>query len=91
MLGKEIVQIVTPAIKKRNRDPLSSNSHSERYEAISQVQDYYGSSRSVTVTAEKLVRRHNSARKAAYESWKEDESDNFEIVDSEAISRSLRK
>jgi hypothetical protein len=77
MLRKEVVQIVTPAIKKRNRDPLSSNSHSERYEAISQVQDHYGSCKSVTVTAEKAVRRHNSARKAVYESRKEDEySDN---------------
>lgn len=61
-------QIVTPAAKKRNRVPLSSNAYNSRYEADSQPRDYFQSIRGVLVTAEKSAKNHLRAKSAAEES-----------------------
>ena len=52
---------VTPAGKKRNRDPLSDQMHERRYAEVSQTKDYWLGSVAVPVTNEKIVAAHKHA------------------------------
>ena len=63
MLQIGILQIVTPAEKKRNRNPLSFNCFDSRYAAKSQHGDYYQNQVGVVVTNEKAVRLYKHAKK----------------------------
>ena len=65
MLQIGILQIVTPAEKKRNRNPLSLNWFDRRYAAKSQHGDYYQNQAGVVVTNEKAVRLHKHAKTSA--------------------------
>jgi hypothetical protein len=62
----DVIQIVTPATKKRNRNPLAFNCYNKRYEAVSQEKDHYLDRRSVKVTAEKTVLRHYKSKQASH-------------------------
>ena len=52
---------VTPAGKKRNRDPLSDQMHERRYAEVSQTEDYWLDLVAVPVTNEKIVAAHKHA------------------------------
>jgi hypothetical protein len=61
-------KIVNSAAKKRNRDSLSSNTYSSRFEADSQSRNYFRCSRGIAVSAQKSVRNHFRAKAAVEES-----------------------
>ena len=61
--------VITPATGKRNRNPLGIMSNKARYLPESQTKDYFLGTRATQVTAEKVVRRHYSAKTASEASW----------------------
>lgn len=72
---------VTPAGKKRNRDPLSNYQvHERRYAAVSQTKDHWLGSKAVPVTNEKIVMAHKHAKLAVANARQCDENFDENLV-----------
>ena len=85
--------VITPAGRKRNRDPLGITSHQARYTPISQTQDYFLDTGAIQVTAEKSVNAHYHAKTSSEASWQIEEGIDWNsfISDIEPSSSSYAK